>query len=65
MDIIEINKYTQSKKVMEARNKLTQKKMQKDDALRLILYACKKMYGLQSTVKLIHGIGVEKIDLHN
>ena len=65
MDIIEINKYTQNKKVMESRNNLSQKKMQKEDSLRLILYACKKMYGLQATVKLIHGIGVDKIDLHN
>lgn len=50
---------------MESRNNLTQKKMQKEDSLRLILYACKKMYGLQATAKLIHGIGVDKIDLHN
>ena len=65
MDIIEINRYTQNKKVIESRNKLTQKKIQKEDSLRLILYACKKMYGLQATAKLIHSIGVDKIELHN
>ena len=63
MDYIEINKFTQEKKVTDSRNKLYQREIHKVDGLRLIVYACKRMYGINNTAKIIHSIGVDKIDL--
>lgn len=62
MDIIEINKRTSSKLVLSSRNNLYNcKNVNKEDSLTLILYACKKIYGLQKTVKIIHGLGVKNL----
>ena len=63
MDYVEINKFTQDKRIAESRNKLYARKLDKVDALRLIVYACKKMYGINHTAKIIKALGVEKIDL--
>ena len=62
MDIVEINKYTQEKKVRSSRdNMYNLSKITKDDSTRLVLYACRKMYGLNNTVKIIHGLGIKKL----
>lgn len=62
MDIIEINKRTGNRVVFSARNDLyNSKEVDKETSLTLILYACKKMYGLQKTVKIIHGLGVRNL----
>lgn len=62
MDIIEINKRAGDKFVFPARNNLYNRKtVDKEDSLTLILYACKKMYGLQKTVKIVHGLGVKDL----
>lgn len=62
MDIVEVNKRTGSKLVFSARNNLYNcKSVNKEDSLTLMLYACKKLYGLQKTVKIIHGLGVKNI----
>lgn len=62
MDIIEVNKRTGNKFVFSARNNLfNHKAIDKEDSLTLILYACKKMYGLQKTVKIVHGLGVKNL----
>lgn len=63
MDYIEINKFTQEKKVTASRHKMYQKEMNKVDALRLIVYACKRMYGISNTSKIIHSLGVKSIEL--
>lgn len=65
MDIIEINKKTQKKKVAVAEQKLFEvgNKLTTDQSLILVLQACKKYYGLQKTVKIIHGLGVKNFDL--
>lgn len=63
MDFIEINRFTQDSKIRNARNELYKKKILKIDALRLIVYACKKMYGINNTSVILHSIGVDKIDL--
>lgn len=63
MDFIEINRFTQENKIRLARNSLYKKKILKTDALRLIVYACKKMYGINNTATILHSIGVDKIDL--
>lgn len=64
MDFVEINKFTQGSKIHESRNHMYNlSKLTKVDSLRLIVYACKKMYGLRNTSKILHGIGVDKIDL--
>lgn len=62
MDIVEINKLTQKKKVHEAEIRLYELlNLSKDQSLTLVLNACRKQYGLQKTVKIIHGLGVQKI----
>lgn len=62
MDIVEINKRSGNKLVLSARNNLYNcKNIDKEDSLTLILYACKKLYGLQKTVKIIHGLGVKNL----
>lgn len=62
MDIVEINKKTQKKKVHEAEIRLFELlELTKDQSLTLILNACKKQYGLSKTVKIVHGLGVKKL----
>lgn len=64
MDFVEINKFTQQKNIDHARDRMYKlSKVTKEDSLRLIVYACKKMYGIKNTAKLLHGIGVDQIDL--
>lgn len=63
MDIIEINKFTQIKKVHMSLDHMHQKTLNKEDALRLLINACKVQYGTINTAKILHGVGVEKIDL--
>lgn len=65
MDIIEINKKTQKKKVLNAEQKLFEvgNYLDQDLSLILVLNACKKYYGLNKTVKIIHGLGVKNFDL--
>lgn len=64
MDFVEINKFTQNKKVQHSRDLMYgSSSIPKNESLRLIIYACKKMYGTQNTIKIIHGLGVNKIDL--
>ena len=62
MDFVEINKLTQEKKTAVARNNLYNlSNITKEDSTTLVLYACRKMYGLKNTVKIIHGLGVDKL----
>lgn len=62
MDIVEINKYTQDKKVRSARDNLYNlSNITKNDSTILVVYACRKMYGLRNTVKIIHGLGVKNL----
>lgn len=64
MDFVEINKFTRESKICESRDLMYNlSKLPKIDSLRLIVYACKKMYGIKNTSKILHGIGVDKIDL--
>ena len=63
MDYIEINKFTQEKKVIESRNNLYAKKINKVDALRLVVHSLRRIYGIQNTALIIHALGVDKIDL--
>lgn len=64
MDFVEINKFTREKQLIRSRDNLYNlTNLPKEDSLRLMLHACKKMYGLKNTVKIIHGLGVDKIDL--
>lgn len=62
MDIVEINKYTQERKVRSARDNLYNlSNITKNDSTILVVYACRKMYGLRNTVKIVHGLGVKKL----
>lgn len=62
MDFVEINKYTQEKKVRSARdNMYNLSNMTKQDSTVLVLYACRKLYGLKNTVKIVHGLGIKKL----
>ena len=62
MDIVEINKLTQKKKVHEAEIRLYELlDLTKNQSTTLVLYALRKQYGLQKTVKIIHGLGVKKL----
>lgn len=62
MDIVEINKMTQRKKVHEAEIKLYElNQLTKDQSLVLVLQALRKTYGLSRTVKIIHGLGVKNL----
>ena len=62
MDLIEINKLTRDKDVLRAKNNMYDAaSINKDDSTRLVLYACRKMYGLKNTVKIIHGLGVDHL----
>ena len=62
MDFVEINKFTNEKRVNGSRNNLYNlSNITKDEATTLVLYACRKMYGLKNTVKIVHGLGVKKL----
>ena len=62
MDFVEINKLTQKKKVKEAEIRLFEMmELDKDQATTLVLQALRKQYGLQKTVKIIHGLGVKHL----
>ena len=62
MDLVEINKLTRDKDVLKAKNNMYDNaSLNKDDSTRLVLYACRKMYGLKNTVRIIHGLGVDHL----
>lgn len=62
MDIVEINKMTQRKKVRSAEDRLYELyNLTKDEATILVLNACRNTYGLNKTVKIIHGLGIKKL----
>lgn len=62
MDIVEINKMTQKKKVHECEIRLYELlDLTKDQSLTLVLNACRKQYGLSKTVKIVHGLGVKNL----
>lgn len=62
MDIVEINKLTQKKKVYESEIRLHELlNLTKEQSMILVLYACRKQYGLAKTVKIVHGLGVKNI----
>lgn len=62
MDIVEINKKVRKKSVDLCTDHLYELcELTKDESLTLILYACKKQYGLNKTVKIIHGLGVKHL----
>lgn len=62
MDIVEINKRTLRKYTDPALDHLFElSNLTKDESLTLILYACKKYYGLNKTVKIVHGLGVKNL----
>lgn len=62
MDIVKINELTQNKKIAAARDFMySPQNLTKDHSLTLMLYACKKMYGLRNTVKIVHGMGVKNL----
>lgn len=63
MDFVEINIFTQEKKVKVSRDALYNGDIDRVDALRLILYATKRMYGLKASANILHTFGVDKIDL--
>lgn len=59
MDIVEINKRTQRRYTDPALDHLYELcNLTKDESLTLVLYACKKQYGLSKAVKIVHGLGV-------
>ena len=62
MDFVEINKLTQKKKVKDAEIRLYELlDLTKDQSTTLVLHALRKQYGLQKTVKIIHGLGVKHL----
>lgn len=62
MDIVEINKMTQKNKVKDAEIRLYELlDLTKDQSTTLVLQALRKQYGLQKTVKIIHGLGVKNL----
>ena len=62
MDIVEVNKLIQRKKIGSALDHLYELcDLTKDESLTLILNACKKEYGLMKTVKIVHGLGVKNL----
>ena len=62
MDLIEINKMTQRKRVYAAESTLYElNELSKDEATTLVLQALRKTYGLTKTVKIIHGLGVQHL----
>lgn len=63
MDFVEINRFTQERKIKQSRDLMYASNLNKVEALRLIIYACKKMFGVKNTATILHQIGVDKIDL--
>lgn len=62
MDIVEINKLTQKKKILESEIRLYELlDLTKEQSLTLVLNACRKQYGLSKTVKIVHGLGVKNL----
>lgn len=62
MDFVEINKRLQRKHTDPALDHLYELcDLTKDESLTLVLYACKKMFGLNKTVKIVHGLGVKHL----
>lgn len=62
MDIVEINKLTQRKRLGSAEDHLYELcNLTKDESLVLVLNACRKTYGLSKTVKIVHGLGVKNL----
>lgn len=62
MDIVEINKLKQKKRVRSAEDHLYNSlKITKDDATILVINALCKEYGIFRTADIIHGLGVEHI----
>ena len=61
MDIIELNKITQKKKVDSAEKKMLSKDITKEEALCLIVNALKRVYGIRATVNIVHGLGVKNL----
>ena len=62
MDIVEINKRTQSKNVKPAIDHLYNNvSITKDESLTIILHTLKSVYGINRTIKIIRGLGVKKL----
>ena len=62
MDFIEINKLTQNKRVNRSRDNLYNlSKLSSEDSVVLICYACKKLYGVGCTAKILHGLGIKDL----
>lgn len=62
MDIVEINKLTNKRKVFECEIRLNELlNLTKEQSLILVLNACRKQYGLSKTVKIVHGLGVKNL----
>lgn len=62
MDIVEINKKLHRKFTDPALDHLYELcNLTKDEATTLVLYACKKEFGLNKTVKIVHGLGVKNL----
>lgn len=62
MDIVEINKLLQKKRVHDAEIRLYELlDLTKEQSLILVLQACRKQYGLSKTVKIVHGLGVKNL----
>lgn len=60
MDIVEINKMIQKKKVHDAEIRLYELlDLTKEQSLVLVLNALRNEYGLMKTVKIVHGLGVK------
>lgn len=64
MDFVQINKATQPKKVMAARNSLysSGSGFNKYEALIIVIDSLKSIYGIRLTAKIIHTLGVDKIE---
>lgn len=63
MDYIQINRMTQDRVVKHSRDNLySQKYISKTDAIILITHSLKAIYGVRLTAKIIHSLGVDKID---
>lgn len=64
MDFVEINKATQRRRADAALDHLYELcDLTKEESMILVLYACKKQYGVMKTAKICHGLGVKKLDL--
>lgn len=62
MDFVEINKRLHRKYTDPAFDHLYELcDLTKEEATTLVLYACRKTYGLNKTVKIVHGLGVKRL----